>query len=193
MTTFYTADQHFNHQRILSLCERPFPDVTTMNETIIERWNEVVAPDDTVWVLGDFAMGDITGSLALGLRLNGTKRLILGNHDRPFMRAGKPDYWTWTQRYKDEAGFTWVGHHAGATIAGRHVHLSHFPYTGDSHDTDRYVDHRPEDDGSWLLCGHVHTAWTVNGRMINVGVDGWEFYPVPEETIHDFINAGDNT
>lgn len=89
MTTFYTSDTHFGHERILELCERPFSDVTRMNEALIERWNNVVQPEDTVYHLGDVALGKIAESLPLISRLNGYKILVLGNHDRPFMEAAQ--------------------------------------------------------------------------------------------------------
>ena len=35
----------------------------------------------------------------------------------------------------------------------------------------------------WLLHGHVHARWRQQGRMVNVGVDVWDYTPVPEEVI----------
>lgn len=176
-----TADLHLGHARIIDLCQRPFPDVDTMNQALIARWNAVVQPDDTVWVLGDFALGPIDQSLALGRQMAGTKHLILGNHDRPFTRHGKPDEDAWIRRYQDEAGFgyIWRGGHT-LDIGGRLVLLCHFPYSGDSNDRDRYADDRPADAGLWLLHGHVHEKWRIRRpeRMINVGVDTWDFAPV---------------
>ena len=69
----------------------------------------------------------------------------------------------------------------------------HFPYEGDSHDHDRYPDHRPLDDGEWLLHGHVHQRWRVRGRMINVGVDVWDYAPVPEDELVALLTADDTT
>jgi len=34
-----------------------------------------------------------------------------------------------------------------------------------------------------LLHGHVHEKWRQQGRMVNVGVDVWDFTPVAEEVI----------
>ncbi len=50
-----------------------------MNEAIIERWNSVVKKHDKVYHLGDFAFG--RHNVGLASRLNGQKRLIMGNHD----------------------------------------------------------------------------------------------------------------
>lgn len=68
-------------------------------------------------------------------------------------------------------------------MAGLTVVACHLPYRGDSHDQDRYVTHRPMDNGSWRLHGHVHGRWQLRDRMINVGVDVWDYKPVAEERI----------
>jgi len=180
---WFTADLHLGHARICELSGRPFATVEDMNQALIERWNDTVGTRDTVWVLGDFAMGTIADTLPLGQRLHGEKHLILGNHDRPFMRRGKPDEQAWRDCYRDVGGFTEI--HFGvdillptAPVPLRVLRLSHFPYVGDSQDVDRYPDQRPTDSGWWLLHGHVHEKWKINGRQINVGVDVWDFAPV---------------
>ena len=55
-----------------------FSSVEEMDEHMIEQWNSVVRPGDKVYHLGDVFIED--GHKALK-RLNGHKRLILGNHD----------------------------------------------------------------------------------------------------------------
>jgi calcineurin-like phosphoesterase family protein len=195
VTRWFTADLHLGHERIINLSGRPFGSADEMNEALIDRWNAVVAADDEVWVLGDFALGPIDDSLALGRRLAGRKHLILGNHDRPFMALHrKPRLLAgWLDRYRDEAGFDEIatggyltlGEGAGAVDA----RMSHFPYRGDSGDVDRFVDARPADDGGWLLHGHVHEQWATRDRMINVGVDVWGYRPVHEDAVLDIIRA----
>jgi len=54
---FFTSDTHFNHVNIIKYCSRPFSSVEEMNREMIARWNSVVGPEDTVFHLGDFAMG----------------------------------------------------------------------------------------------------------------------------------------
>jgi calcineurin-like phosphoesterase family protein len=158
-----------------------------MNEALIRRWNERVDPADEVWVLGDFALGRIADSLACGLRLNGRKSLVVGNHDRMFGARRESEYREWVERYADEAGFAQVVGNVAARIGDVSVQVSHFPYQGDSHDADRFDDARPDDDGRWLLHGHVHEKWKVNGRQINVGVDVWGFAPVAEHELERII------
>jgi calcineurin-like phosphoesterase family protein len=50
-----------------------------MHEVMIERWNSVVRPNDTVWHLGDFCFG--RKNLVIAERLYGKKKLVMGNHD----------------------------------------------------------------------------------------------------------------
>jgi len=69
LNTWFTADLHLGHARIIELCDRPFRDPADMNETIIQKWNERVAPEDQVYVLGDVALGTLSESLPLVARL----------------------------------------------------------------------------------------------------------------------------
>ena len=50
-----------------------------MHEVMIDRWNSVVRPNDIIYHLGDFAFG--RHNIKIAERLNGKKRLIMGNHD----------------------------------------------------------------------------------------------------------------
>lgn len=177
MAIWFTADLHFGHRNIIEYCSRPFADVDAMDDALIANWNATVEADDTVWVLGDLALGRTKETLPLIGSLNGHKHLLSGNHDRCWAGHGERSE-PWVDRYLD-AGFAEI--HQGAitlTLEGTDVLACHFPYTGDSHSEDRYVEHRPPDTGRWLLHGHVHEKWQSRDRMINVGVDVWDFCPV---------------
>ena len=189
MTVWFTADLHFGHGNVIGYSSRPFANAEEMDAALIERWNAVVDPTDTVWVLGDVALGRIAETLPLVGALNGRKLLLAGNHDRCWSGHGRRAD-GWTERYLD-AGFAAV--HQGALtieIERRRVLACHFPYRGDSHDHDRYVEQRPSDAGAWLLHGHVHERWRQRGRMINVGVDAWDYRPVSESVLATLISNG---
>jgi calcineurin-like phosphoesterase family protein len=62
-------------------------------------------------------------------------------------------------------------------IFGNKVLLNHFPYKGYEID-EREFSWQLEDKGKFLIHGHVHTAWKVKNRMINVGCDVWNYKPV---------------
>jgi calcineurin-like phosphoesterase family protein len=48
---------------------------------MLDNWNSVVKPGDKVYHLGDVMMGDKTEFKRFWAKLNGSKRLIVGNHD----------------------------------------------------------------------------------------------------------------
>jgi calcineurin-like phosphoesterase family protein len=140
-------------------------------------------------MLGDFAMGKIDDTLPLVSELSGRKLLLTGNHDRCWADHGRRAE-GWTEQYL-AAGFTEIHHgQINLEVGGVKVIACHFPYRGDSHDQDRYVEQRPIDRGRWLLHGHVHERWQQRGRMINVGVDAWDFRPIDEATLADLIANG---
>ena len=177
MQVWLTADLHVGHVKISEYAGRPFRDVPEMNDALVSNWNENVAPDDIVWVLGDAAMGKLDDSLPVLGQMQGRKFLVPGNHDRLHpMYRGQKGYLQWERRYRMEAGFETIHpveqwHHL--RDGGPRVKFCHFPYIGDSHDGDRFEDWRPKDGGEWLIHGHVHDMWLQNGRMINVGIDAW--------------------
>ena len=79
--TFLIGDTHFGHRKILDFeaAHRPFPSIEQHDEALVERWNSVVRKRDTVWHLGDVLFG--RHSFKHLARLNGTKKLVMGNHD----------------------------------------------------------------------------------------------------------------
>lgn len=197
--TWFSADLHLGHHQIIDYCNRPFATVEQMNETIIARWNERVAPEDTAWLLGDVALGTIDETLPLLARLNGRKYLVAGNHDRAFhgykvtadRRHTKVELARWADRYRTEGGFAAVvtgeaiarsGHAVRVPLLGGPpfghpvVLVSHFPYTGESREgyADRYVDYRPHvpkrGERPWLVCGHVHDAWAIDAAQRQINV-----------------------
>ena len=152
MSVYFTSDTHFHHTNIVQYCNRPFADVEAMNAGMVAQWNARVQPSDTVYHLGDFAMGKadlLDGTRAL---LNGRVILVLGNHDR-------------TPSRMRQAGFDEVHKSLTVQMDGLTLFMRHIP----PHPSEviPYCD--------YFLCGHVHDAWVRQGKVINVGVDagGW--------------------
>ncbi len=80
---YFTSDLHLFHANIIKYCNRPFNNVTEMNEKIIDNWNSVVKKkSDIVYILGDVSFAHYQFILEALNRLKGTKILIKGNHDR---------------------------------------------------------------------------------------------------------------
>ena len=91
MALFLISDTHFKHENIYNFTaadgqriRREFTNATEGDEAMVERWNKTVRPQDHVYHLGDVTM--MRGAARhqvepLLRRLNGHKRLVLGNHD----------------------------------------------------------------------------------------------------------------
>ena len=79
---FYISDWHYGHANCIAFDNRPFKTVQEMNEALIERWNSTVSENDTVYILGDMFWCNWKDSLPVLDKLNGSKILIKGNHDR---------------------------------------------------------------------------------------------------------------
>lgn len=89
------SDTHLFHENFLDFRDstgakiRPFSSVAEMNSRILDRWNSVVKPGDLVYHLGDVFIGDRDSFKKLWPKFNGSKRLIVGNHDDiKFLSAG---------------------------------------------------------------------------------------------------------
>ena len=188
---FFTSDLHFGHLNVINYCNRPFKSVQEMDETLIKNWNKVVSPVDKVYVLGDFFMYHKKDTLRNILaQLNGTKILIKGNHDM-------------SDREMESIGFSAVFRNAVMVIAGEQVNLSHYPYKKPKHKElywtylhklfpkrfykPRVFSDQLRDDGKFLLHGHTHSKNKVFKKQIHVGVDAWDFKPIPLGTIADMI------
>lgn len=106
---WFTADLHLGHTNILKFCpkSRQFADTAEMDEAIINSWNELVDPEDTVYVLGDVRFT----KKRLEQRLLGKKHLILGNHDYTI----RSEDWESIQHYKE------------LNIDGKLVVMFHYP------------------------------------------------------------------
>ena len=155
---WFTSDTHENHANILKYCNRPFKDVTEMNEKMIEMHNALVKPEDTVYHLGDFCWPNKHQGVKYWLeKLNGKFYFIRGNHDH-FDYMGHRVAWV-----KDY-------HEINTSHKGKKhkIILFHYPisvWNGMHH-------------GSWCLHGHSHgthaNSWpnsTAHGKIMDVGVD----------------------
>ena len=78
---WFISDTHFQHENILLYSPGPFSSVEERDELLIENWNKLVKKGDKVYHLGDVFFGSKQTFPSLWSRLNGSKQLILGNHD----------------------------------------------------------------------------------------------------------------
>lgn len=170
---FLTSDTHFNHTNILTYepISRPFETIEQMNATIIERWNSIVTPQDTVYHLGDFLMGQTKKSVYEEIlsKLNGKIHLIIGNHDTPKRCQLLNEFGITSQEIK-------YLHYKGLFFI-----LCHFPLM---YDCQKQINNVNKEI---VLCyGHVHSqapkGYQINGTY-HVGIDTNNLCPVSLEQI----------
>jgi calcineurin-like phosphoesterase family protein len=146
---YLISDPHFSDWDMLAVCNRPFGQLTEMNETIVERWNSVVRPQDHVYCLGDVAMK--RKELEIVRRLNGHKRLIFGNHDifeyKEYVKVGFQKLMAY--RVLDN------------------VIMSHIPIALTS--MGRFLGN---------IHGHIHTSPDLVGPYLNVSVEKINYTPI---------------
>jgi calcineurin-like phosphoesterase family protein len=153
MAVFFTSDTHFGDHRVLNIGKRPFGSVAEMDAALAANWNAVVGPEDEVWHLGDVARS-VAAAAALIPRLNGRKRLILGNND-PAGVAALPD-WAEVAPYKE------------LELDGRRLVLCHYPFRS----------WNGMGRGALNLHGHSHGRMRPMTRQFDVGVDARSWTPV---------------
>ncbi len=188
MNIYFTSDPHYFHENVIKYCTRPYATVEEMNEALIRNWNETVGPEDTVYCMGDFSLA-LRPVEIYSSRLMGKKKLVPGNHDwcHPANKKARGDNLAkWIAHYEHH-GWEVLPIQSELDIEGvAKVNLCHMPYKGDSTDG-RHEQFRLVDDGRWLICGHVHEKWQVKEKMINVGVDVWDYKPVHIDRIKQII------
>lgn len=161
---YFIADTHFSEGNIIRYENRPFADVTEMDQELLSRWNSIVKKDDEVYVLGDF--GAEGKEKFILNRLYGKKFLIKGNHD---VRSN--------QYYRD-AGFEEVYDHP--VIIKEFWILSHEPL---------YVNRNMPYAN---LFGHVHDSpiiKTYSKQHYCVSVERINYKPISFEKIISVIQS----
>jgi calcineurin-like phosphoesterase family protein len=165
---YFTSDTHFGHANIIRYSNRPFASADEMDRELIRRWNEVVKPGDTVYHLGDFAVGGGPAEPYLD-QLNGDIVLIVGNHENRALRCPR--------RFKLVTGLLEIDVKIvedGKTIK-QAITLCHYAMKvwNKSH------------HGAWQLYGHSHGTLPdpQDARQFDVGVDCWDFRPISVEQV----------
>lgn len=200
---YVTSGHWFDDDQAHEKARRPFDTTAEAAEIMIERHNQLVRPNDVVWILGSLGEFDYAG------RLNGRKRLIAGFSD--FLFAGRcRDLQTrsaWAARYRDEGGFEYVIDGAAFPRARAPIFLpigplrrpvalwSHPALSPDNAKRPGTEYHpappRRGREPLWLLHGEPYPMWSpdgdrdqlIRGRQISVSVDDWDFEPVPAEVL----------
>lgn len=146
---FIISDLHLGHKNMA--IKRGFKDSVEHDNFIIEQWNKVVSKRDTVWVLGDITMEKSSFYYLLD-KLNGYKKIVLGNHDQP---QHVPEL------LKHVNSVCGVIKHGGFILSHCPVHES---------ELERYYKN---------IHGHVHEKTLPDERYINVCCEAVNFTPIP--------------
>ncbi len=174
---YFTADTHFYHENIIRYCNRPFKNAEEMNETIIANWNAIVRPVDSIYVLGDFVIGNAEkqkerlGNIVK--RLKGNIFLVKGSHD-------KLDSYEPTLLDKDAQRFhIFEDRIVTISVEGQEIVLCHYAMRvwPKSH------------FGTWHLFGHSHCRLEGWGKSFDVGVDCWGFRPLSFSDIRKIMET----
>ncbi len=158
---FVTSDTHFFHENIIKYSNRPFDNVDDMNEGLISAWNARIGPENTVYHLGDVAMGKRIGKDQSNLvnilnRLNGKIILVRGNHD-DHLKDNVLSRFDSVEHYINAR--TPVKNQKGRTVMCVMFHFAQTVWAGSHHD-------------SWALFGHSHGSLPETGmKSFDVGVD----------------------
>ena len=79
---YFTSDLHIGHDKEFIWKERGFSSIEEHDKEILKRWNEKITSEDTVYILGDLALGQNENEWDnIFYNLNGDIFFIQGNHD----------------------------------------------------------------------------------------------------------------
>jgi len=174
---YFISDTHFNHKGTLKWADgknRNFPDIQTMNQTIINNWNSIVKIEDTVYFLGDFAFKTSkTYAETIFWELNGKKHLIKGNHD--YNIASKfINCWESISDIKQVDFINDKG-------CIQEIILCHYPM----------LSWRHKNQGAWHLHGHTHGSLqelNKNTNRMDVSVEAINYTPISIEEVIKKLN-----
>ena len=157
--TYLISDTHFGHANILKFVDeagvrvRPeFASVEEMNERMIDIWNKNVRFDDKVYHLGDVCFGGIKTVREVMPRLNGKKRLILGNHDN----VKGHELWKWFEKIDLWTNFT-----------NHDFVITHLPFLPENFRKVKYNVH-----------GHIHRNPDVSSVHLNISCEMTGYAPI---------------
>jgi calcineurin-like phosphoesterase family protein len=193
--TFFSSDWHIGHEKCLEYDKRPFRTLNEMHESLIVRYNSTVPNNGICYFLGD--MGNKPEDIKKVInRLNGTKVLIAGNHDRGI-----------TTMYN--CGFDVVIFSASLYIGNHRITMSHCPLLGirredtsnmknpsenwHGESREKFSKHTLKDEGQFHLHGHIHSrsdkpqSTKILDRQFDVGVTANKYTPVSLSQIESWV------
>ena len=175
MATFFTSDTHFDDPYSIEYFNRPFKSMDEMNRVTVEKWNNVVKPEDTVYHLGDFTLEDIHHFTKWVSQLHGTIKILPGSHDRPWLKD-----FVGSERVQVIAPLVSLEFPEIRTDkVPQVIVLCHYSMQV----WDR------SNQGSWHVFGHSHGKLKGIGLSFDVGVDCTDYKPLSLEEVASKMRA----
>lgn len=165
MITHFYSDPHFGHINIIKYAGRPFADVHEMDHELMRRYTAAVRDSDLVLWCGDVSFHDEEHTRYILNALPGRKILVRGNHDGTLTRCVRLPF----ELVADALHFT---------LARRKVTCMHYPPLSGGPLRNEPRPPKPG-PGEFVIHGHSHIRERRIGRRIHVGVDAWDYAPVP--------------
>ena len=170
---WFTSDWHLGHKNIIHLSNRPFKTIEQHDEFIVRRFNELVQPDDIVWILGDISFNQSYKNYAdLFGRLNGKISVVLGNHDNRQHLL----------RCKQDGLIQDVRESKILNIGSDTIHLTHYPLL------EWFNFHK----GAYSIHGHTHGNVNDYCKSTDVSLECWSYEPVEWQELKQYIDDGNN-
>jgi len=199
---FFTSDWHVGHQNILAFDNRPFKDLDHMHRVLINNYNSTVCPEDVCYFVGDMGLCNSETLGKVISELNGTKVLVLGNHDKGV-----------NAMYA--MGFDVVVNGLSLHIAKQRVTVSHCPLYGvyrenvvgmrggrdeenwHGESRDKHRKYTVTDEGQFHLHGHIHSpnggkSTKILDKQYDVGVPANNYRPISMSSLESWIAKYEN-
>jgi len=136
-----------------------------MDKFLLEAWNACITENDTVYILGDLFFRNTVPTEEYLKKMPGKKHLIVGNHDKDWMKKVDLSKYFENVSYMNEIS---DGHHK--------ITLCHYPL----------MTWNSASKGSYMVYGHIHNntdsdyfpLLRFRENALNAGVDINHFRPV---------------
>ena len=178
--TWFGSDHHLHHRKLVegwgnsdknehqNSTARPFATIEEHDQALIDNHNKVVKPNDVVWFGGDVMLSGGPGTefnYELLGKMNGDKRLIVGNHDTAAKIKNYAPYFSKI-----------VGYHELMKLK---IIVSHIPVHPSQ------IEHRFKAN----IHGHVHEDTLDDPRYFNMCMENINYTPISLEEIVENLKS----
>ncbi len=205
---WFVSDLHWNHNPkwpIPLWKARGYTSLEESNKDIINKINEFVGSDDTLWSLGDLTLNCGEEQFESFIDSINCKNIfsLWGNHPNPMLKVYKREIDNILGNFEDRQGFPipveneafeiypfryknliFCGNYAEIIVNGQYICLNHYPLS---------IWNFMKAD-SWALVGHSHHGYPntcpdyKHGKILDCGWDGFK-KPLSFSDIKDIMST----